>query len=278
MFLTLIMGKIGKTFSLILTIIIAMSCLTFLTVKPVDAQIGVTSPAIPGFGVTLQIAPDYIPPTYGVDPSTGKAVMTKAGYLEQYVWVDVNIGGQPFVRYTNSAGQPIYLSYNVRWEYNNDSSWQTIPQGIHFADAGDPQSIGCLITLGFYGISSDGAADLTLLDPNATQIDFQVEALIGYYSLNDVFIGQTSGWSNTQTLEVSIPSDAAPSSTPTPPSTPTTSFVPTTSPTITQTPATSSTPAVPELSWLVIIPLMLSLLFVAVILRHRKTCQGNSRI
>jgi hypothetical protein len=44
---------------------------------------------------------------------------------------------------------------------------------------------------------------MELLDPNATQIDFQVEALIGYYTADDVFIGQSSGWSNTQTLNVS---------------------------------------------------------------------------
>ena len=255
------MGKINKTSALLLTIIVAMPCLTLLTVNPASAQMGVTNPAIPAFDVTLHTFPNYIPPTYGIDPSTGKAVKTKAGYTEQYVWIDVNIGGQPFVRYNNSAGQLISLNYNVRWKGNHDSSWQTGPQGIHFGDAADPwasQAIGRLITLGFKGISSGGGADgyLTLLDPTATQIDFQVEALIGYYNSNDSFVGQTSGWSNTQTLEVSIPSDAALSS-------------PASSPISTASPTATST--VPELSWLAILPLLLSVFFLTVIIRNRKT-------
>ena len=274
------MGKIGKTFALILTVIIAISCLTLLTVKPVEAQIGVTNPAIPAFDVTLQTLPNYVQPTYGVDPSTGKAVVTKAGYTEEYVWVNVNIAGQPFQKYNNSAGQTISLYYNVRWEGNHDSSWQSFNysggmqyyQDAYGDEAWGTQSTGVLIPVGFKGIDN-GAVALQLLDPTATHIDFQVEALIGYYNSNDVFVGQTSGWSNTQTLEVSIPSDAAQSSTTTPSSTPTTSFIPRTSPTITKTPATSSTPAVPEFSILVILPLLLSVFSVAVILRHRKTAK-----
>ncbi len=53
--------------------------------------------------------------------------------------------------------------------------------------------------------------------------------------------------------------------TPSPSQTPTPS--PSPNPIITPTP----TPTVPELSWLIILPLLLSMLFVVVILRHRKT-------
>ena len=86
-------------------------------------------------------------------------------------------------------------------------SWQYIPQNIHYSDAAEPwdtQAIGCLISLGFKGVPKGPVSGwMELLDPNATQIDFQVEALIGYYTADDVFIGQSSGWSNTQTLNVS---------------------------------------------------------------------------
>ena len=44
------MSKIGKTFALFLTLIIAMSCLTLLTVKPAFAQ-SIASPSIPQFSV-----------------------------------------------------------------------------------------------------------------------------------------------------------------------------------------------------------------------------------
>jgi hypothetical protein len=42
-------------------------------------------------------------------------------------------------------------------------------------------------------------------------------------------------------------------------------------------PSTTPTPTVPEFSWLAILPLFLSLLFVAVIFRHRKTLKLNQR-
>ena len=67
------MGKIGKTFAIFLTLIVAMSCLTLLTVKPVNAQ-SIPKPSVPEF--TLQIADhSYDVPaktTSTTDPYTGK--------------------------------------------------------------------------------------------------------------------------------------------------------------------------------------------------------------
>ena len=135
------MCRISKSFLLLIILILAVSSLSVLVIKPSFAQVGVTTPSIPGFNVTLQTYPNYIPPTYSVDPSTGKAIMTKAGYTELERWVNVNIGGQPFVRYNNSAGQTVILNYDVRWMGNNDTSWQTTVEGIYFGDAGDSQSL-----------------------------------------------------------------------------------------------------------------------------------------
>jgi hypothetical protein len=208
-------------------LLIAMLAVSSLIlVKTSCAQIGVTNPAIPSFGVTLQTHSNYIPPTYGVDSSTGKAVMIKEGYTEVEKWVRVEIGGQPFLRYNNSDGQLISLFYNVRWKENHDTSWQYIPQDIHYEDAAEPwasQAIGRLISIGFKGIKDPASGWMKLLDPNATQIDFQVEALIGYYTADNVFVGQASGWSNTQTI--SIPEGQTP--TPSPPTTPATTPTPT---------------------------------------------------
>jgi hypothetical protein len=246
------MGRISKTFVLFLTFIVVMSGLTLLTVKPANAQIEVTTPIIPAFNVTFQTYSEYIPPIYGVDPSSGKAVMTKAGYTQLDQWVNVNIGGQPFVRYNNSAGQLISLYYEVRWKGNHDTSWQTVPQSIHFEDAADSlasQAIGCLISIGFKGVNSGGGAEgyMALLDPTATQIDFQVEAMIGYYNSNDAFVGQSSGWSNTQTHQVQV----VPNPTPTP--------------ILTLTP----TPSVPEFSWLTILPILLTTTIALTIVRKK---------
>ncbi len=48
MYLILNMGKIGKTFVLLLTIIVAMSCLILLIAKPANAQT-IPKPSIPEF-------------------------------------------------------------------------------------------------------------------------------------------------------------------------------------------------------------------------------------
>ena len=246
------MGKIDKTFALFITLIIVMSGLTLLMVEPANAQIGVTTPIVPGFNVTFQNYSIYISPTYGVDPFSGKAVMTKSDYTQLDQWVNVNIGGQSFVRYNNSAGQLISLYYEVRWKGNHDMSWQTVPPSIHFEDAADSlasQAIGCLISIGFKGVNSGGGAEgyMALLDPTATQIDFQVEAMIGYYNSNDAFVGQSSGWSNTQTLQVQVVSN------------------PTPTPILTSTP----TPSVPEFSWLTILPILLAAPIALITVRKR---------
>jgi hypothetical protein len=231
--------RIEKAFLLFIAVILTASSLVL--VKPSLAQVGVTSPEIPGFTVTLQTYLNHIPPTYSVDPSTGKAVMTEAGYTELESWVNVNIGGQPFVRYNNSAGQAISLYYNVRWESNNDSSWQSFNysdgmqyyQDTYGDEAWGTQSTGVLIPIGFEGIDN-GAVALQLLDPTASQISFQVEALIGYYNTDNVFVGQASGWSNTQTLTIPASLIATTSPSPTTTATTTPNLTPTTEQPITQ--------------------------------------------
>ncbi len=208
------MGNISKAFSLFIIVILAVSGL--IMIKPSFAQVGVTNPSIPGFSVTLQTYSNYIPPTYGVDPSTGKAVMTKAGYTEIEKWVNVEIGSQPFVRYNNSADQLISLYYDVRWKGNQDTSWQSIPTEAPyqyyeaaFGATEDSQPIVSHISIGFNGINGPVNGDMQLLDPNATQIEFEVEAFIGYYTIDNVFVGHSSGWSSPQTLTISDGSSTA---------------------------------------------------------------------
>ena len=96
---------------------------------------------------------------------------------------------------------------------------------------------------------------------NSTLLDFQVQAQTGYYAVtqkpgympgmppigsgdgySEITFNpaETSEWSNTQTVNLN------------------------------QTSTTSPTPSVPEFSWLVILPLFLSLLLIVVFFRKRK--------
>jgi hypothetical protein len=191
--------------------------------KPANAQTGVTQPAVPRFDVFLNTQPNYVPPVYGVDPSTGKAVVTKAGYEVLYKWVSVRVYGQPFWEYNNSVGQRVLLYYNVRWQSNLNAAWQSFPSEVkYFHDSMDPwdtEGEGYLISIGFKGIDN-GEVGMQLLDPKTTKISFQVEALIGYYDSNNIFVGQSSGWSNTQTITIpcdSISISASPTATANPP-------------------------------------------------------------
>ncbi len=70
----------------------------------------------PNFSVTYLVNSHIIPPVYGVDPSTGKAVIPQAGYTveNEKVWID--IVNQPVVPYTDSNGNTINLFYNIRYK------------------------------------------------------------------------------------------------------------------------------------------------------------------
>jgi hypothetical protein len=192
------MGSISKGFSLFVIVVLAASSL--IVVKPACAQVGVTNPSMPDWGVMYEAYTIYVPPTYGVDPSTGKAVITQAGYDEVYrkVWVDIQ--NQPFVPYNNSNGQLMQLFYDVRWKGHSDNSWEGPPDGIWTTQLSGSPATGIII--GFKGFKgSSGWMQLLDYVPGS-QIDFQVKASIGYYTTNNVFVGETSGWSNTQTITI----------------------------------------------------------------------------
>src|SRR3989304_7882350 len=188
------MDSISKGFSLLVIVVLAVSSL--IAVKPASAQVGVTTPSMPEFGVGYETFTTYVPPVYGVDPSTGKAVITQEGYNKVDRWVKVSISNQPFTRYKDSNGETIQLFYDVRWKEHQDSSWETLPDDMHFTQNPDFYLTG--IFIGFKGYHTD-FRELIEYTPGS-QIDFQVEASIGYYTANNVFIGKTSGWTNTHTL------------------------------------------------------------------------------
>jgi hypothetical protein len=104
------------------------------------------------------------------------------------------------------------------------------------------------------------------------QNDIQVEALLGEqypdpgHGYKETFFRTTSGWSSMQTI--TIPASSIPATiTPNPTSTPT--------PTQTETPTPTPVPTVPEFSWLAILPLLISMLSIAVIIRHRTVHLGK---
>jgi len=204
-----------KCATLLLVTVLAASSLVM--VEFACAQVGVTTPIIPGFGLMYEPHKYYVAPTYSVDPATGKAVMTHEGYYKINRYVHLSISNQPFEPYTDSEGNPIDLYYSIRWKPHNEASWQTLLQPP-FRFSQNKDFYLTAINIGFKGNADHSDWHIDILDyVPESQIDFQIQASIGYYEENNVFVGKTTGWSKTQTL--TVPEDqlqtSSPSTTPT---------------------------------------------------------------
>jgi hypothetical protein len=259
------MRRKSKTFAVFLTFTILTSCLTLLTVKSVNTQ-SIPTPAVHEFSVKYVDYSYDVPPTYGVDQFTGKQTVIADGYHVNNETFEFTIKNQPFTPYVDSNGHKIHLLYNFRFKGHSGTQWIYFP----FSDVGQGVRRCATLFCLFYDpdLKTSNSSyttiteDVSVLFYNSvtpsigSKVDFQVQALIGDVNILEddfySFIGQKSGWSNTQTITLQA---SSPSSTPTP----------------AQTSVASPSPTVPELSWLPILPLLLSVFAVTVMIRYRKT-------
>jgi hypothetical protein len=252
----------SKTFAIFLILIIAMSCLTLLIVKPVIAQT-IPKPATPQFSIQYVDYSYDIPATNSTDPYTGQQILHPSQHI-----VDIRIEGkiknQPFTPYSlpppnGSISGNVGFYYNVRYKGHFGNDWTEI-YGYHNVDF----------------ISQNYSSEYTNFTiywqefPEGSQIDYQVKAMIGFEGRTyigpypqPIIIGEESDWSNTLTLfftknETAIAFASNINTTPYP-----------VLPTLSSSP--SPTPTVPEFPALVILPLLLSIPFVVAIkIRHRR--------
>ena len=202
-----------------------------------------------------------VPTTYSFDPYTGKEI-TNQGYHVEKKSIEVKIKNQPFETFKNEYNQTVNLYYNIRIKGHFEENWTE----LYRATYGFPrQSIDSDYTVFSYtwvehGETSIGTWMITLRA--GAQADFQVEAMIGQivdygpfseHSPREDFEGETSGWSNTQTITIG---ETSASSSPNPTPTPTNTVA-------------SPTPPVPEFSWLAILPLFIFFLSVAIVIKVR---------
>ncbi len=204
------MSAINKTSALILTLIIAISCLTFLTVGRVNAQ-SIPNPSVPEFTVNL-VGPTYVVnTTYSLDEDTGK-IVPQLGYTNQYSFLNITIKNQPYSPFINPTnGLTLKLMYNVRIKPHNETD--------NWIEVFNPYNDGYIVQSNSdytnISLSIQGQPDSPLGPITGIQADIQVEALIGvvtghltlptnggFPSLSPVFNGTESGWSNSQTIDV----------------------------------------------------------------------------
>jgi hypothetical protein len=190
------MNKINKTMALFLTLIISMSCLTLLVVKPTNAQ-SMTKPLTPQFVLSF-VNSSY---TRGSDYVQNESIV-------------VSINNQPFTSYYVDV-HSVDLYYKIRWNASstgelwassNNSVW-VLASNCRRDENGVVLNPNAAITDVRIDFSANNYTYPLGLNPPLPDIpvggqaDFQVQALIGYFS-SATFYGNSSDWSNTQTITI----------------------------------------------------------------------------
>jgi hypothetical protein len=195
------------------------------------ASASIPKPSVPEFTLKYVDNTHYVPPTYKIDPLTGKTVIASDGYYSRDRTFIITIENQPFTSQLDATGNYTRLFYKFRLKghFENEAYWRN---GRHFdceyLNASNSDYTTITDSVNVY-ISGDIPAD--------SQIDFQVQALIGHIDVTQheiyflgygivywySFVGESSDWSSTQTITIidnatstSIPTSNSPN--PTPPS------------------------------------------------------------
>jgi hypothetical protein len=225
----------SKCATLLLIAVLAVSGL--IMVSSAFAQ-SITKPSVPEFTVKLIDTSYYVSPTTTTDPYTGETVTQGGYYVKGELNIEITIKNQPFTQYVDTAtDKGISLFYQVRTKGHFSSDWSTVERWIKEAPAYNPRNP--------YQ-EQDYSSDYTVLKygslvsqniPSEGTLDIQVQALIGYVTIHGnpdhpidlynffasfEFTGESSGWSDTQTLTIGESQSPTPSpaTTPTPPPTP----------------------------------------------------------
>jgi hypothetical protein len=198
-----------KTVPLITILIFVLSSSQFLSVCSAIPQ-----PSTPDFTLKLIDSSHDIPATSTTDPYTGKNVITEGSHVDART-IEIRIQNEPFTPFTiteGTANWTVGFCYNIRWKGHYEQDWYEIYSPTKGMLSREEGSETIYSNQGKYS-SIDG---LTLNSqgiyktfPIGAEIDFQVEAMIGYIhrvvddGMNPwVFTGETSGWSSTQTVTI----------------------------------------------------------------------------
>lgn len=236
-------------------LVIVIAALIVSLVAGMHVMAAVPKPSVPEF--TIKYVDNsydyYVPPTYSVDPYTGNNVTSVVGqniHMENKS-IEVMIKTQPFVPYIDLDGNNVSLYYNVRSKGHYGNNWNNYRSFVEGYPASNSDYTVLTFELGSDWLGSNSYNGKIGEIPDGSLIDFQIEALIGYYNESLVpiypghalspmtavftFNGETSDWSNTQTITIPVAS-ASPSASPTSTSTPTSSPSSSESPAITSSP------------------------------------------
>jgi hypothetical protein len=244
---------------LTLAMVVFLAVSSLVLVGSVSAQ-SAPKPSIPEFTVQL-VGPTYTKATtYALNSSTGQ-VQATLGYTNPYTNILLKIKNQPY----DSAYGTFY--YDVRYKYHNAQGWQ-----YFYYDGPNPHIQSNTSDYTDFTIGIDNR------QLNASQIDVQVQALLGGYSYGrDMssplalggyrFGGEKSEWSGTQTI--SVPANVPLTPTPDPQSSASTSTS-TASPVVTSNSTMGATQDLPLVAVVVGLGAVVVLLVVVVGFMRRR--------
>ena len=191
-----------------------------------------------------QTIPKPTVPRFTLDFQDNSYRLNSAAYIQNQT-IQIEIENQPLV---NSE----YLLYLIEEKSHYADNWNST--GASFWQNNQSQST--LINYALKGNNASTTFNGYLEFSIGDSVDFRVQAVSLYYTGppdgSNIQSGQLreadrSDWSNTQTITIGETASTSP----------------------------TPTPTVPELSWLVFVPLLLSAFALVVVLRHRKIANLN---
>ncbi len=180
-----------------------------LLIAGANSTLAIVTPSVPQFTISFEAHPYYVPPVYGTDPYTGANITVSPGYTVNNQSMVFTIKNQAFTPYTDENGTAITLTYVIRGKGHFENNWKEFER-IEALPGSDYTEVS-------YGYDGNNIPNIGFV-PNGGQVDYQVEARIGYYTFLHqdcvtVFTGQTSGWSPTTTLTIGKSQTPTPSPT-----------------------------------------------------------------
>lgn len=211
--------KVSKC-ALAIIIILGIIVIT-LNNRNVEAQSNnIPKPNIPDFTIHLEAHPYYVPPKYEINPYTGENRTIHTGYTVENKSLVIKIKNQPFTPYIDIEGNLIELFYNIHIKGHYEDYW---------TDLGIVNSSDTEYTIKAYSIGENAHYEILGALDIGYEIDLRARTQIGeyiieyavFYPVSSHIEGETSDWSNIQTLTIGEFQTFTPSPTPIPTSTPT---------------------------------------------------------
>ena len=198
---------------------IAVSFLLILALSSITLSETLAStpkPSIPEFTVKLVDSYYDVPASSSIDPFTGQTTINPAQHIENRS-LEFKVKNQPFTPYSDGEGGfTIKLYYNIRLRGHFGGNWSELftvdnPHPVQSNSSYTIISVPLGLCVGPLG---------SLPTNSSSQIDCQVEAMIGYFArtvgfASWYFAGEESGWSSTQTIIINGNS-ATPDTSPSP--------------------------------------------------------------